>query len=92
MAHSQKPAFFFRRNGRVHLNRQAGLIELDTYAVVSRRRHCRGSRLVLICQEAAGPANEIDFLQIKDVETGVHTHALSDETAASFYQKDKRVM
>jgi len=32
-----------------------------------------------------------NFLQIKDVETGVHTHTLSDETAY-FYQKDKRVM
>jgi len=41
--------------------KQAGSIELDTYAVVSPRRHCHGSRLVLICQEAAGPANEIEF-------------------------------
>jgi hypothetical protein len=32
------------------------------------------------------------FLQIKVVETGVHAHALSAETAASFYQKDERVM
>jgi len=29
MAHAQKPDFVFRRNGRVHLNRQGGVSSVD---------------------------------------------------------------
>jgi len=43
MAHAQKPDFFFRRNGRVHLNRQGASVQLTT-----------GSRVVRISGSNAG--------------------------------------
>ena len=38
MAHSQKPDFVFRRNGRVHLNRPGGVSSADCW-------HSRGVRI-----------------------------------------------
>jgi len=43
MAHAQKPDFLFRRNGRVHLNRQGASVQSTT-----------GSRGVRICGSNAG--------------------------------------